>query len=109
MGQRGVVRVVFPASPERATLHNVGYRRNTGVAGECLPPLCSPTEPPPTPWHDAQATLRPHRVDDQLIKHIKIERIKRGVFGMTNFSNRRIRVLLYAGHPDWSKLATLTL
>ena len=35
-------------------------------------------------------------------------RIKRVVFGMTNFVHRPIRVLLYAGRPDWSKLATVT-
>lgn len=28
--------------------------------------------------------------------------------GMTNFRNWRIRVMLYAGKPDWSKLATVT-
>jgi hypothetical protein len=27
---------------------------------------------------------------------------------MTNFRNWRVRVLLYAGKPDWSKLATIT-
>ena len=36
------------------------------------------------------------------------KRIKRVAFGMTNFVNWRIRVLLYAGKPDWSKLATVT-
>ena len=29
-------------------------------------------------------------------------------FGMTNFRNWSVRVLLYAGKPDWSKLATVT-
>ena len=28
--------------------------------------------------------------------------------GMTNFRHWRIRVLLYAGQPTWSKLATVT-
>ncbi len=36
------------------------------------------------------------------------KRIKRVAFGMTNFRHWRIRVLLYAGKPDWSKLATIT-
>jgi hypothetical protein len=27
---------------------------------------------------------------------------------MTNFAHWRIRVLLYAGRPDWFKLATVT-
>ena len=34
------------------------------------------------------------------------KRIKRIAFGMTNFTHWRIRVLLYAGRPDWSKLPT---
>ncbi len=37
-----------------------------------------------------------------------IKRIKRIAFGMTNFANFRIRVLLSAGKPDWSLLATVT-
>ncbi len=35
-----------------------------------------------------------------------IRRIKRVAFGMTNFTNARTRVLLYAGHPSWALLAT---
>ena len=34
--------------------------------------------------------------------------IKRVSFGITNFDHYRIRVLLYAGKPDWSLLDTLT-
>lgn len=36
------------------------------------------------------------------------KRIKRVAFGITNFVHWRIRVLLYAGRPDWTKLATVT-
>jgi hypothetical protein len=32
------------------------------------------------------------------------KRIKRIAFGMTNFRNWRIRVLLYAGRPNWDLL-----
>jgi transposase len=32
------------------------------------------------------------------------KRIKRVAFGMTNFVNWRIRVLLYVGRPNWSRL-----
>ncbi|MHB1734422.1 MAG: hypothetical protein ACYCU8_13415 [Ferrimicrobium acidiphilum] len=35
--------------------------------------------------------------------------IKRIAFGMTNFANFRIRVLLSDGKPNWSLLATVTL
>ena len=35
------------------------------------------------------------------------KRVKRVAFGITNWTNWRVRVLLYAGRPDWSKLATI--
>jgi transposase len=54
-------------------------------------------------WHDAQVTNGPTEAMNNLAK-----RIKRVAFGMTNFRNWRIRVLLYAGAPDWSKLPTVT-
>jgi transposase len=54
-------------------------------------------------WHEAQVTNGPTETMNGLAK-----RIKRIAFGMTNFRNWRIRVLLYAGRPDWSKLATVT-
>jgi len=34
--------------------------------------------------------------------------IKRVSFGITNFDHYRIRVLLYAGKPDWTLLDTIT-
>jgi transposase len=37
-----------------------------------------------------------------------IKRIKRVAFGLTSFRNHRVRVLLYAGRPNWDLLATLT-
>ena len=37
-----------------------------------------------------------------------IKRIKRVGFGFRRFAHYRIRVLLYAGRPDWSLLATVT-
>jgi transposase len=54
-------------------------------------------------WHQAQVTNGPTEFMNGLAK-----RIKRVAFGMTNFRNWRVRVLLYAGKPDWSKLATIT-
>ena len=53
-------------------------------------------------WHQAQVTNGPTETNGL------IKRIKRVAFGTTNFVHWRIRVLLYAGHPDWSKLATVT-
>jgi len=47
---------------------------------------------------------RADRSRDYLIK-----RIKRVAFGFTRFRNYRIRVLLYAGKPNWDLLATIKL
>jgi transposase len=54
-------------------------------------------------WHQAQVSNGPTETMNGLAK-----RIKRIAFGMTNFRNWRIRVLLYAGKPDWSLLPTVT-
>ena len=52
-------------------------------------------------WHEAQVSNGPTETMNALCK-----RIKRIAFGMTNFTHWRIRVLLYAGKPDWSNLPT---
>jgi len=54
-------------------------------------------------WHESRATNGPVEAINNLAK-----RIKRVAFGMTNWTHWRIRVLLYAGRPNWSKLATIT-
>ena len=53
--------------------------------------------------------------DNWAAEHLGLEaidglakRIKRVAFGLRNFVHWRIRVLLYAGKADWSKLATIT-
>jgi transposase len=38
-----------------------------------------------------------------------IKRVKRVGFGFRNFSNYRIRVLLYAGRPNWRVLASIVV
>lgn len=48
----------------------------------------------------------PPEAANNLIKRIK--RIKRIAFGFAHFRNYRIRVLLYAGRPNWALLATIT-
>lgn len=53
-------------------------------------------------WHRAHVTNGPTEGANNLIK-----RIKRVAFGFTNFRNYRVRVLLYAGKPNWDLLATL--
>jgi transposase len=54
-------------------------------------------------WHRAHLSNGPTEAANNLIK-----RIKRVAFGMTRFRNHRIRVLLYAGRPNWDLLASLT-
>lgn len=53
-------------------------------------------------WHIAQVTNGPTEGMNNLVK-----RIKRVAFGFASFRNYRIRALLYAGRPDWSRLATI--
>ncbi|WP_419840783.1 transposase [Candidatus Poriferisodalis sp.] len=56
-----------------------------------------------TNWHRSQVTNGPTEAANNLAKLIK-----RVSFGVTNFDHYRIRVLLYAGKPDWTLLDTLT-
>ncbi len=53
-------------------------------------------------WHQAHLSNGPTEAANNLIK-----RIKRVAFGMRRFRNHRIRVLLYAGRPNWDLLATV--
>lgn len=54
-------------------------------------------------WHRAQVTNGPTEATNNLIKVIK-----RIGFGFRRFRNYRLRVLLYAGRPNWDQLATIT-
>ncbi len=54
-------------------------------------------------WHRAQVTNGPTEAMNSLIKVIK-----RVGFGFRRFRNYRLRVLLYAGAPNWDRLATIT-
>ena len=56
-----------------------------------------------TNWHLAHLSNGPAEAANNLIK-----RIKRGGFGFVNFRNYRVRVLLYAGRPNWALLPTIT-
>ena len=56
-----------------------------------------------TNWHRSQVTNGPTEAANNLAKLIK-----RTAFGITNFDHYRIRVLLYAGKPDWTLLDDLT-
>jgi transposase len=54
-------------------------------------------------WRRAQVSNGPTEATNNLIKVIK--RIR---FGFRRFRNYRLRVLLYAGQPNWDLLATVT-
>lgn len=54
-------------------------------------------------WHLAHVSNGPTEAANNLIK-----RVKRTAFGFTKFTNYRIRILLYAGKPNWDLLPTIT-
>lgn len=54
-------------------------------------------------WHHAKVTNGPTEAANNLIK-----RIKRVGFGFRRFAHYRIRVLLYAGRPNWHLLVHVT-
>ena len=54
-------------------------------------------------WHRSRSANGPVEAVNALTK-----RVKRVAFGLTNWTHWRVRVLLYAGKPDWSKLPTIT-
>jgi len=56
-----------------------------------------------TNWHKASVSNGPTEAVNNLIK-----RIKRIGFGFRSFAHYRIRVLLYAGKPNWDLLPTAT-
>ena len=56
-----------------------------------------------TAWHDTFVSNGPTEAVNNLMK-----RIKRVGFGFRSFAHYRVRVLLYAGHPNWDLLATIT-
>ena len=56
-----------------------------------------------TAWHTARVSNGPTEALNNLIK-----RVKRVAFGMRRFRHYRIRVLLYAGRPNWHLLDTIT-
>ncbi len=55
-------------------------------------------------YHVAKVTNGPTETLNNLIK-----RVKRIGFGFRNFANYRIRVLLYAGKPNWRVLGSIVV
>lgn len=54
-------------------------------------------------WHRSHHSNGPTEAANNLLK-----RIKRTAFGFTNFRHYRVRVLLYAGRPNWNLLPKVT-
>ncbi len=54
-------------------------------------------------WYRARATNGPAEAINNFVK-----RVKRVAFGFRRFRNYRILLLLYAGRPNWTLLATIT-
>ena len=54
-------------------------------------------------WHQAHHTNAATEAANNLIK-----RVKRTAFGFKEFRHFRVRVLLYAGRPNWDLLPTIT-
>jgi hypothetical protein len=53
-------------------------------------------------WHHARVSNGPTEAANNLIK-----RIKRIGFGFRRFTHYRLRVLLYAGRPNWNLINTI--
>jgi len=54
-------------------------------------------------WHASHVSNGPTEAINNLVK-----RVKRTAFGFRRFEHYRIRALLYAGRPNWSRLDTIT-
>ena len=54
-------------------------------------------------WHRSHHSNGPTEAANNLLK-----RVKRAAFGFTNFRHYRVRVLLYAGRPNWRLLPKIT-
>ncbi len=53
-------------------------------------------------WRRSHVSNGPTEAANNLIKLVK-----RAAFGLTSFTNFRVRALLYAGRPRWHLLATI--
>ena len=95
----------IPTSPSRSSTGSATTCRTESArsrsAPSAAPSSAGATRSPP----GTRPTSRngPTEAANNLIK-----RIKRVAFGFTRFRNYRIRVLLYAGRPNWDLLATVT-
>jgi transposase len=54
-------------------------------------------------WHQAHVSNGPTEAVNNLVR-----RVKRAAFGFRRYDHHRIRVLLYAGRPNWGLLDIIT-
>jgi len=114
----GEVRMAWHAKETLRGLYDQPAEAATGYLDELIESLLEPAMAPELrqlgrtlrtwrteicAWHRAQVSNGPTEATNNLIKVIK-----RIGFGFRRFRNYRLRVLLYAGNPNWDLLATLT-
>jgi transposase len=115
----GEVRMTWHAKETTRELYTIATPKAAGVfIDDLIADMADPDMPPEVrslgatlirwrdhivAWHQAQVTNGPTEATNNLIK-----RVKRVGFGLTRFTNYRIRVLLYAGQPNWNLLPTIT-
>jgi transposase len=116
---RGEVRMTWHAKETVRRLYDIADPDDAGEFIDELIDDMTDTEMPPevrslgrtlrrwrdhiVAWHQARVTNGPTEAINNLIK-----RIKRIGFGLRRFRHYRVRVLLYAGRPNWDLLATIT-
>ncbi len=101
-------RLPNPRPRPRRRIHPTARRRPPGPD---LPPGGQPTRPSRRPLvhpDRGPASAPGCRTDPPKQSTISPERIKRIGFGFRNFTNYRIRALLYAGKPNWDLLPSVT-
>ena len=81
-----------------------------GIQDQSFPPEVNQLGRAVARWYTQIAARRPLPVSTDPPKRSTIspERIKRIGFGFRNFTNYRIRALLYAGKPNWDLLTSVT-
>jgi transposase len=114
----GEVRMTWHAKETTRALYTIADPKAAGqFIDELIDDMTDPEMPPEVrslggtlhrwrahimAWHKAKVTNGPTEATNNLIK-----RVKRVGFGLTRFTNYRIRVLLYAGQPNWHLLPTI--
>jgi transposase len=116
---KGDVRLAWHAKETLRGLYDIDDPAEAATyLGELADDLLDPDHPPElrslgrtlqrwhdqiVAWHRSRVSNGPTEAANNLIK-----RIKRIGFGFRRFSHYRLRAVLYAGRPNWDRLATIT-